>query len=370
MARADALEAQTGLGGMAWALRDLFRVRYMSPLSRVCAEVLEETRELRRAALRGDDPEVLEGAAMVEERDLSDHALLLGRPVVASAGAASLVGWVRRCRRPKLVFAELDPFFRNARGGGYEALQFLASYGYTVRWAMMGASEVGAPHKRTRLWLLAALPDAADLVSRAASASPEAEWLGLLADPAREPERMEPDSPERRRLCHCLSCSCVPHAARWAFVELVRWMEDGACGAKPQRDPPRSALPSAGGACECCGWWAADAPLPVGRPAPKLALCFDPALYRAGWEARLASPPLRSPMSASEWATPRHMNYCAGQTLTAQSVRELPSQVRWETGSGDQRCREGQVSVPFLCWMMGYPEHLVCWAGDSGAPGV
>lgn len=55
--------------------------------------------------------------------------------------------------RPKFVFAENSPLLRT-RGLGV-VLEDLASLGYDARWGVLGARDVGAPHKRDRMWILA-----------------------------------------------------------------------------------------------------------------------------------------------------------------------------------------------------------------------
>jgi len=55
--------------------------------------------------------------------------------------------------RPKFVFAENSPLLRT-RGLGV-VLEDLASLGYNARWGVLGARDVGAPHKRDRMWILA-----------------------------------------------------------------------------------------------------------------------------------------------------------------------------------------------------------------------
>jgi DNA (cytosine-5)-methyltransferase 1 len=55
--------------------------------------------------------------------------------------------------RPRFVFAENSPLLRT-RGLGV-VLEDLASLGYDARWGVLGARDVGAPHKRDRMWVLA-----------------------------------------------------------------------------------------------------------------------------------------------------------------------------------------------------------------------
>jgi len=58
--------------------------------------------------------------------------------------------------RPQFVFAENSPLLRT-RGLGV-VLEDLAALGYNARWGIIGARDVGAPHKRDRMWVLAYAP--------------------------------------------------------------------------------------------------------------------------------------------------------------------------------------------------------------------
>jgi DNA (cytosine-5)-methyltransferase 1 len=62
---------------------------------------------------------------------------------------ARVVGEVR----PRYVFVENSPMLV-ARGLD-RVLTDLATLGYDARWTVMGASDVGAPHQRDRLWIVA-----------------------------------------------------------------------------------------------------------------------------------------------------------------------------------------------------------------------
>ena len=59
--------------------------------------------------------------------------------------------------RPRFVFAENSPLLRT-RGLGV-VLEDLAALGYHARWGVLGARDVGAPHKRDRMWVLAYAPE-------------------------------------------------------------------------------------------------------------------------------------------------------------------------------------------------------------------
>jgi len=55
--------------------------------------------------------------------------------------------------RPQYAFVENSPML-TSRGLG-RVLGDLAEMGYNARWGVLGADDVGAPHKRKRIWILA-----------------------------------------------------------------------------------------------------------------------------------------------------------------------------------------------------------------------
>ena len=55
--------------------------------------------------------------------------------------------------RPTFVFAENSPNLRT--NGLGVVIEGLVGLGYDVRWGVLGAWHVGAPHKRNRLWIVA-----------------------------------------------------------------------------------------------------------------------------------------------------------------------------------------------------------------------
>jgi len=59
--------------------------------------------------------------------------------------------------RPRFVFVENSPML-TSRGLG-TVLGDLASMGFDARWGVLGAADIGAPHKRDRIWILCTHPD-------------------------------------------------------------------------------------------------------------------------------------------------------------------------------------------------------------------
>jgi DNA (cytosine-5)-methyltransferase 1 len=55
--------------------------------------------------------------------------------------------------RPPFVFVENSPMLTTR--GGTRVIADLTSLGYDTRWTVMGAADVGAPHQRNRIWIVA-----------------------------------------------------------------------------------------------------------------------------------------------------------------------------------------------------------------------
>ena len=55
--------------------------------------------------------------------------------------------------RPRFVLVENSPALTHR--GGVRVIADLASMGYVCKWGVVGASDVGAPHKRERVWIVA-----------------------------------------------------------------------------------------------------------------------------------------------------------------------------------------------------------------------
>lgn len=137
-----------------------------------------------------------------------------------------IVRLVRECR-PRFVFLENVPVLA-VRGLDRVLLEFDA-LGYDARWTIVSAAEVGAPHLRDRIWILAhangtrceKLDAAAEPVSPGLCAGRLAP-LGGTAWWATEPSicRVADGIPARVDRVRGLGNSVVPAAAREAFMRL------------------------------------------------------------------------------------------------------------------------------------------------------
>lgn len=78
--------------------------------------------------------------------------------------------WAEMCRiirevRPRFAFVENSPMLTSR--GLYRVLGDLAEAGYHAAWLVLGAGDIGAPHQRDRIWILAQDSKRRDILSHA-----------------------------------------------------------------------------------------------------------------------------------------------------------------------------------------------------------
>jgi len=249
-----------------------------------------------------------------------------------------------------------------------------------LRWATLAASAVGAPHERKR-WFCLAIKRGFSLAKLQRSIDAEGLDAQAVASwaPETEPPRMTlalENMHAHKTRCGMLGNAVVPDCVRSAFVHLVKLVEWGrVVKAKPvAHEKEEDASEGEGAAAE-----ETEPALPpamhmpthgytknkkiykmvsVARPAAHhiKVLCFDPDAYKTTKppSIQLKSGRLTEPKMSRFWSTPRHGMLGACNYLTARSVRDLPTQVRFEKNTPDE-LREGSINPAFVEWIMGYP---------------
>lgn len=172
---------------------------------------------------------------------------------ISSAGKGAGIGgersrlWKEYARligemRPKFVFAENSPLLRT-RGLGV-VLEDLASLGYHARWGIIGARDVGAPHKRDRMWVLAYAKElqcnGREDYARKLSQSEEipesgddswkenlSDCFGFATDPGEVSNATSIGSPEQRRAIESM------HSAKDEDREASEPINDGGWSLEP-----------------------------------------------------------------------------------------------------------------------------------------
>lgn len=241
----------------------------------------------------------------------------------------------------------------------------LVKRGYEIRWCVVSAAQLGAHHVRKRWFCLCVKPHKTFSWKRI-PAYKSFGWRG------QGPSRSIPkDSAKARVRTSLLGNSVVPDAVRYAFIFLLDRCSHtqldcrslnpkhfdlvSARTGKRSRAKQPSVYPQCGILCTDGKLESHAPPTDFSRKVfTPITLLFDPKSYRS---AKPASPLLTSGLltrrvTQRSWATPRHGMLRACNYLTSRSIRDLPTQIRFEKNTAH---RKGGVSPEFVEWLMGYP---------------
>jgi hypothetical protein len=395
MAQLRSIDLFTGIGGVAHALRGIARPLLYCEIDPECQQVLQSLmrrRLLSRAPLHHDVRtlahetkflDIVKGRAVdlvtagFPCQGFSSLGYRQGLEHTQSSLFNSILAVLDVCKPPLVFLENVAPIlkyeddFRRIVGG-------LTSRGYSLRWVLLEAAYVGAPHHRRRWFCLAR--HATCGVSGVATGRFEAfSWARST-----EPVRMESIAAEDLRYPQhyvkrwkMLGNAVCPDAARVAFLFLF---SGGQVRHANFRGQVRSSFDDAGpvefphaqsrhchyalvvpdqqhphrGVVAGCN---RSSPL-TKLPQPTWHLVLDPKTTRrpqtAGSNSQQTQTVLKTPIHLHYWATPRASNHSTCWLLTARSKLDLSTQVRFEVGTtGD---RHGRVRLEWVEWLMGYPE--------------
>ena len=248
--------------------------------------------------------------------------------------------------------------------------------GYEVRWVVVSAADVGAPHVRSRWFCLAVQPSfafAMDSVEGYARYgwSPHAEEQGdwsRTAPDLTKATKATKDGQTTKDRCGLLGNSVVPDAVRFAFLYMLSRNAVNIESLSPSRveltnptntfvktvKKKKQRYPKSGVFSPIAGKFDAFEPVfpsvSLSYPGPVI----DPASFASD---KPPSPLLKTALITEihrmpKWSTPRHSLTGACNYLTERSIRDLPTQVRF---AQDTLHREWPVSAEFLEFLMGFP---------------
>lgn len=269
--------------------------------------------------------------------------------------------------QPDALFLENVPMVLK---NGFHILlnEFVKRRKYDMRWAVIPASAVGAPHNRKRWFCLLTKPG----FKHTWTAQELSKYKPFYPQWKREdPRRRNVPTPSHKALKEALKRrvgmmgnSVVPDAVRAAFITLVRGLNHTpslsvnsdlrfqilTMGTTQNGDYPKwgFATPSDSGE----GYVVWGLPVPKMK-RPKLNLVFDPSTFSRPVTGNLSREIFKTPQKHDAWSTPRHSSIVAN-VLTERTIRDLPTQVRFERRTPDH-LRGGVLNPQFVEWMMGFP---------------
>ena len=253
--------------------------------------------------------------------------------------------------QPPMLFLENVPSVMSM-GRKAIARELSVKRGLEVRWAIVGASDVGAPHRRRR-WFCLAVPKAS--VGRRIPVQRDRERFDWSREPVARTSRCA-DSRPRHGL---LGNAVVPEAAWSAFAYLANAFRD------PATDPVRriSRLEATPEESRLAGFvragdaaWSPAAAFPRRRCSVR-GITLVPDAYRSRGPPKSthrAGSIKAEPVHLTHWATPTRTDAwrISAQHLTDRSAGQLHTQVRFEARTRD---REQPVSAEFVEYLMGFP---------------
>jgi hypothetical protein len=236
--------------------------------------------------------------------------------------------------------------------------------GYDLRWIIVPASAVGAPHLRERWFALATLPGFAK------------RWDGLEYhrfdwSEASAPARLcAPGAdPERDVRCQFAGNAVVPDCARLAFMMLASGFRDTDVEAGTlEFQQPDIESGSVRLVDVTCGGWPRVGFLGNTEEGPMVYAVRLPAFKKPNLDIRLkghnaipeklfklvSTPIILGEHSLTGWATPRFGNISGSNVLTDRTRRDLPTQLRFATDTPAGQ-KHWQMNADFCTWMMGFP---------------
>jgi site-specific DNA-cytosine methylase len=250
--------------------------------------------------------------------------------------------------------------------------ELVTKRGFELRWTVVSAGMMGAPHKRDRWFCLAVRPGYSHTWSGASAFDPYP-W-GKMREPKRCVKAHDGIGAETLRK-GMLGNSVVPDAVRYAFIYLVsrcsvvpttlhtprRWSlvptdkTRQHVKNKKRRGVLLLSLPKTGIATVDLVI-ATVAALQPFRPQLRKKLVIDPQAFKSAAKPnpRMQTELVTEPLVRYTWSTPRHAHLYAANYLTARCIGDLETQIRFERSTPDAT-RGGYTNVQFVEYLMGYP---------------
>ena len=357
MAMLRSLDLFSGVGGMTLALRDFACPIAYCDIDPNAHVVLQDTmqRGLLPTAPICDDVRSL-GRAWLRRHGMRTRVDMLtagfpcqgfsisGKKEGFEHGHSGLFVEILRLvdeLRCSNVFMENSPNILNL---GMDVLvsEFAHKRGFNLRWCVLGACDVGAPHRRYR-WFCLATRSGSDVKVNKNKKSYQPCGPGWSREPKRTDCGHQHADKTRMSL---LGNALVPEVARRAFCTLITLPKESQSPAWKGTGYPK---------------WGSVTGRSISKFSPPKALVarkrrrgivLRSDLYEHPTPARNRLEILTR-VHRDYWATPRAYGGWVSNALTQRTARDLCTQIRYEERTEDRGC---WASAGFVEWLMGYPK--------------
>jgi site-specific DNA-cytosine methylase len=362
----NAIDLFSGLGGISYALKDIVKTVAYCDNEQQSRDVLlsrMESGHIARAPICNDVKKLTKTWLKKNNRK-KPEAILAGFPCTGFSSAGKKNGFenddsalffeilriIDTFPSINILFLENVPAV--LRGGMPDIINELCTRrGFNIRWCILPATSVGAPHQRNRWYAIAHKEKFTDLTS--------IEW-GNVDIPTtwatgKIPVRMVKNRPPNRNArSKLLGNSVVPIAIRTAYRFL--------CSNNPSKEKPiKEKLANIAGLMLSNGKWvyreydtASSAVKSLLHVDKKYSFTLDPNIYQAPPGSKRTDKTLVVPVKKTLLATPTATSFRSTYFLTNRTKDMLATQIRFEKNT-PHALRPYYVNVKFVEWMMGYP---------------
>ncbi|NBP00491.1 MAG: hypothetical protein EBU90_10285 [Proteobacteria bacterium] len=353
------LDAFAGIGGVSLALKGIATTKLYCEWNPFCQSVLTTKMSegiLHKAPIHADINTLYlpedSGIEMITAgypcQDISSIGLQKG---IREGTRSGLFYQVTRLlyENPGIKAVFLENVSNILKVGLGEVLIALTELNFTFAWTIKSAGEFGAPHQRSR-WFLLGIRDSFDVSKFDLSASTPDFVQDWSDEPARRFDYKASADPQWSQRCQALGNGVCPLAVRMAFLELAKVL--GGINTYTQlfrdfaKDPMSLQSYNSTGLVHNGKYY--DLPV-FGDPTK------TPDTLSLKITLRLPGNPT-DPIVLKRYPTPRN-GITHPSALTARSIRDLPTVL--------VQCEETRVqlnsdekiipSVRYIEWMMGYP---------------
>ena len=311
----------SGIGGMALGLRSVARPILFCELSSDCQSVLQTNMKAGRLCQAPIHPDIL--TLQAHHRVDLITAGFPCQDISCGSSTASGIGGTRsglvnealrvaRRTSARFLFLENSPYILSR--GLDELVRKLRKSGYIdVRWCILSAAHVGAPHMRKRWFCVARTPGSRYECARQANL-PQVSWKGEPV-PRTVTKTSDQATKARTRRCQMLGNAVVPQCVACAWNALTR---TPATGYKLVQEPPSSFV----------------------------------RLSVAGFQR-------------DRWATPTatrcdvyiNVGARASQNIFNQILHDKGTLARFGQRDGGELRKVREVNPNFIEWLMGFPQN-------------